>query len=163
MCVLTEIWLASPNQEFLSMHFFLWSGQREVLIETSSIWPNSGAGIWFLFLLPTTNGGMQNGRSVGLRGTLHTRFCTFGTDLYAQSVLINKIFASELRRKFIKNALLVGFQHTSSSPLNIRRWNFRRGRDHCTLQKLHQPPPPPLLSQLSAEKKSKWYISLKVK
>ena len=33
----------------------------------------------------------------------------FGTDLYAQSVLINKIFASELSRKFIKSALLVGF------------------------------------------------------
>ncbi len=40
--------------------------------------------------------------------TLHTRFCTFGTDLYAQSVLSNKISASELSRKFIKSALLVG-------------------------------------------------------
>ena len=38
--------------------------------------------------------------------TLHTRFCTSGTNLYAQSVLISKISASELRRKFI--VLLVG-------------------------------------------------------
>ena len=41
--------------------------------------------------------------------TLHTHFCTFGTDLYAQLVPINKISASELRRKFIKSALLVGY------------------------------------------------------
>ncbi len=41
--------------------------------------------------------------------TSHTRFCTFGTDLYAQSVIINNISASELSRKFIKSALLVGF------------------------------------------------------
>ncbi len=39
---------------------------------------------------------------------LHTRFCTFGTDLYAQSVLSNKISASEISQKFIKSALLVG-------------------------------------------------------
>ncbi len=40
--------------------------------------------------------------------TLHTRFCTFGADLCAQSVLINKNSSSELSRKFIKSALLVG-------------------------------------------------------
>ena len=33
---------------------------------------------------------------------------TFGANSYAQSVLINKIFASELSRKFSKSALLVG-------------------------------------------------------
>ncbi len=38
-----------------------------------------------------------------------TRFCTFGADLYSQSVLINKISASELSRKLIKSALLVGY------------------------------------------------------
>ncbi len=38
------------------------------------------------------------------------RFCTFGTDLYAQSVLVNKISASEISRKFIKSALLVGLK-----------------------------------------------------
>ncbi len=40
--------------------------------------------------------------------TLHARFGTFGADVYAQSVLIDKISASELTRKFIKSALLVG-------------------------------------------------------
>ncbi len=39
---------------------------------------------------------------------LHTHFCTFGTDLHAQPVLVNEISASELRWKFIKSALLVG-------------------------------------------------------
>ncbi len=37
-----------------------------------------------------------------------TFFCTFGADLYAQSVLIDKISASELSQKFIESALLVG-------------------------------------------------------
>ncbi len=41
--------------------------------------------------------------------TFHTRFCTFGADLYAQSLLISKISAPELSQKFIKSALLVGF------------------------------------------------------
>ncbi len=42
---------------------------------------------------------------------LRTRFFfyTFGADLYAQSVLIDKASASELRRRFIKSALLVGW------------------------------------------------------
>ncbi len=39
---------------------------------------------------------------------LRTRFCTFGADLYAQSVLGNKISASEFSRKSIEGALLVG-------------------------------------------------------
>ncbi len=51
---------------------------------------------------PTTNGGIR---------TLHTHFCTFGTDVYAQSVLINKISALELSRKFTKSALLVGYYY----------------------------------------------------
>ncbi len=40
--------------------------------------------------------------------TLHACFCIFGADLHAQSVLVNKISASELSRKFIKSALFVG-------------------------------------------------------
>ena len=40
--------------------------------------------------------------------TLHTCLGMFSPDLHAQSVLVNKISASELRRKFIKGALLVG-------------------------------------------------------
>ena len=39
--------------------------------------------------------------------TSHTRFHTLGADLHAQSVLINKTSASELRRKFMKSALLL--------------------------------------------------------
>ncbi len=35
--------------------------------------------------------------------TLHTRLCTFGAHLHAQSVLINKISASELSRKLIES------------------------------------------------------------
>ncbi len=41
--------------------------------------------------------------------TLRTRFfARFGADLYAQSVIINRISASELSWKFIESALLVG-------------------------------------------------------
>ena len=56
---------------------------------------------------PTRNGGMQNGSPVGIC-TQCIRFHTFGVDFYAQSVLINKISASELGRKLIKVALVVG-------------------------------------------------------
>ena len=48
------------------------------------------------------------------RTHMHTRFfCTFGTDLYAKSVFINKISALELSQKFIKSALLVGQERKS--------------------------------------------------
>ncbi len=50
---------------------------------------------------PTTNGGMQNGSSVGMCTRCVHVFCTFGADLCAQSVLRNKISASEFSRKFI--------------------------------------------------------------
>ncbi len=60
---------------------------------------------------PTTNGGMQNGSSVGIHTHCIHVFCTFGADFFAQSVLINKISASELSRKFSKTALLVGSPH----------------------------------------------------
>ncbi len=54
-----------------------------------------------------------------------TRFCTLGADLHAQSVLSSKISASELSRKSIKGALLVGQQQQ--------------------LQKSHNNPFPPFL------------------
>ena len=63
---------------------------------------------------PTTDGGRVNGTPWKLSWNILcttqsiARFCTFGAGLYAQSVLINKISASELCRKFIKSALLVG-------------------------------------------------------
>ena len=37
---------------------------------------------------------------------MHSHFCTFGADLHAQSVLVNKISASELSRKFIKECVV---------------------------------------------------------
>ncbi len=52
-------------------------------------------------------------------------FCMFGTDLYAQSVLINKISALELSRKLIKSALLVGYD----SPMTMR--NFTLSLSHA--------------------------------
>ncbi len=57
---------------------------------------------------PTTNGGMQNGSSVGICTRCVHVFARLGADVYAQSVLINKVSASELSRKFIKVASLVG-------------------------------------------------------
>ncbi len=53
------------------------------------------------FAIPTTNGGMQNGSSVGIRTRRVHVFARVGADLYAQSVLNNKISASELSRQFI--------------------------------------------------------------
>ena len=56
---------------------------------------------------PTTNGGVQNESSVGIRTHCTHVFARLDVDLYAQSVLIIKISASELSRKFIKSALLL--------------------------------------------------------
>ena len=53
-------------------------------------------------------GGMQSGSSVGTRTRRIHSFARSDADLYAQSVIINEIFASELTRKFIKRALSVG-------------------------------------------------------
>ena len=41
--------------------------------------------------------------------TLRTCFCTFGANVHAQLVLIDKITALELRRKSMISALLVGW------------------------------------------------------
>ena len=57
---------------------------------------------------PTTNGGMQNGLSIGICTHCTHIFCTFGADLRDESWIINKLFSSELSRKFIKSPLLVG-------------------------------------------------------
>ena len=50
--------------------------------------------------------------------TSHACFARLSGNLYAQSVLSNKISASELTRKFIKGALLVG-----SSPLRLSKFD----------------------------------------
>ncbi len=62
-------------------------------------------------MLPNRKGCMQNGISVEIYARCMHIFFTFGSDLDAQSVLSNKIFASELTRKFIKGALLVGYRN----------------------------------------------------
>ena len=48
-----------------------------------------------------------------------TFFALFGTDLHAQSVLSDKISASELRRKFMKSAFLVGEVLLLRSPILV--------------------------------------------
>ncbi len=53
---------------------------------------------------PTTNGGMQMEAHLE---SIHIAY-TFGSDSYVQSMLINKIYALELSRTFIKGTLLVG-------------------------------------------------------
>ncbi len=55
---------------------------------------------------PTTNGRMLSGSSAGLCAHCVSIFCTFGANFYAQSVLISKISASEISRKFIKSAIV---------------------------------------------------------
>ncbi len=70
----------------------------------------------FFLAYPTTNGGVQKWKLSWNMYKLHTRFCTLGADLHAQSVLIDKISASQLSRKFIKSALLVGHTHTPHTP-----------------------------------------------
>ncbi len=58
---------------------------------------------------PTSNAGMQNGSCSLNTYTLHTRFWRAWRRLAcSRSVLSSKISASELRRNFIKSALLVG-------------------------------------------------------
>ncbi len=56
-----------------------------------------------------------------LEHTLHTQFFAhFGVDLFAQSVLSNKISASELSRNFIKCALLVGTQQANKITIFLQ-------------------------------------------
>ncbi len=50
----------------------------------------------------------KNESSVGICTRCIHVLARLGADLYAQSVIINKISASELSRKLIKSALLVG-------------------------------------------------------
>ena len=71
---------------------------------------------------PTKNGVMQNGSSVGIRTQCMHVFCTSRVDLYVQSVIINKISASELSRKLVKNGLLVGWlSRTRATAANLQR------------------------------------------
>ncbi len=72
--------------------------------------PKAARGAIFVAICPTTNGWHAKWKKLSRNMyTLRTRFCTFGCRL-ACSVgwLVNKISTSELRRKSIKSALLVG-------------------------------------------------------
>ena len=57
---------------------------------------------------PTTNGGTQDESSGGIYTHCIHIFARLGVDLHAQSVLINNFLPSEISRKFIKSAMLVG-------------------------------------------------------
>ncbi len=63
--------------------------------------------------------------------TLHTRFCTLGANLHAQSVTIDKISALELSRKFIKGALLVGRLSVPSPTPFPFTMTFRAEEELC--------------------------------
>ncbi len=66
---------------------------------------------YMLRLYPTTNGGAQKGSSVGIcTRCIHVFFACLAPICHAQSVLVDKVSASELSRKLIRSALLVG-QH----------------------------------------------------
>ena len=56
----------------------------------------------------------------------YTFFACLAPDLYAQSVLIKKNSASELKRKFIKSALLVGWEAFDLQPPSVARLVWAR-------------------------------------
>ncbi len=58
---------------------------------------------------PTSNGGMQNGSSIEICTQCTHIFARLAADSHAQSGLVGKISATDLMRKFIKSALLVGY------------------------------------------------------
>ncbi len=67
--------------------------------------------------------------SVGICTHCIPVFARWAPDLHAQSVIINKISASELSQKFIKSALLVGFPALSRlSNLGTNRVDFANER-----------------------------------
>ena len=66
-----------------------------------------------LSTFPTINGCMQNGSSVGIYTRCIHVFCTFGTDLYAQSMIINKNFCIGAQSKVYEECV-VGWVALSS-------------------------------------------------
>ncbi len=76
------------------------------IIRTLLRWSNS----FFSFIaFPTSNGGMQNGSSVGTcTRCTHVFACLAPTGMLSRC-LSTKNYALEIKRKFIKCALLVGF------------------------------------------------------
>ncbi len=89
--------------------------------------------------------------------TLHTRLCTFVTDLHAQSVISSKISESELSRKFIKSALLVG-KKTDYFACSIVTFSLLP-RNPFDLSSSISPPPPLSGSRLCSAMKE-WLFPL---
>ncbi len=90
---------------------------------------------------PTTNGDVQNESSVGISTRVFARWVPI---LFAQSVLINRISALKLSRKFIKSALLVGYSSPPLSPkILLPEQNFSSSTSSVPLPcSLLQPPNP---------------------
>ncbi len=59
---------------------------------------------------PTTNGGMQNGSSVGIRTCCVHVFARSAPIFMLSRCLLTEFCASELSRKFVKSVLLVGWE-----------------------------------------------------
>ncbi len=77
---------------------------------------------------PTTNGGMQTERSVGMYTRCIHVFARSAPICMLSRCLLKENSASELRRKFIKSALLVGKMKKlnkgiklSASPIKVER------------------------------------------
>ncbi len=85
------------------------------------------------YAYPTTNGDVQNGSSVGMCSTRRTHaFARLAPICMLCRCLSNAISASELSRKFIKSALLVGYStnylgHTICDP----DWDFSDQLSYC--------------------------------
>ncbi len=103
---------------FLLCHSqFKCSQSPEKVAPIKIIWPGPAPCRFNFPTIPTTNGGMQNGSSVGIHTQCIHVFARLTPNLSARPVLINKISASELSRKFIKSALSVWQDFSLQSPV----------------------------------------------
>ncbi len=93
---------------------------------------------------------MQNGSSVRIRTHCIHVFACFGIDLHAQSVLINQISASELRRKFTKSALLVGLLKEAATTDGKKK--KKKKKKNRVLLPANQPKTPDYLWRRSMQK-----------
>ncbi len=79
------------------------------------------------------------------------RFCTFGADLYAQSVLNNKLSALELSRKLLIECV-VGWAVLKKKNLLVKALGFL-----LTLQKAFPFPYPPCSTQTASSSEKELY------
>ena len=105
---------------------------------------------------------MQNGISAGIRTGRRHVFARFGADLYARSVLLDKISATELSRKFIKSALLVGVATaeigTISCIMLIHFCSSREGRERRVGEVAHLAPPKKRWGWYPFSSSSIWFV-----